>query len=94
MKFYRIAFKHYFFFSFSFIDFDSTIRQPSPLLTLSISFLFAVKFIIIFQLKLTLLIQFSHESKFSIFSSSATELISRRGVFSRRHYGSTDQVII
>lgn len=26
------------------------------------------------------------------FSSSATELISRRGVFSRRHYGSTDQV--
>lgn len=25
-------------------------------------------------------------------SSSATELISRRGVFSRRHYGSTDQV--
>lgn len=29
---------------------------------------------------------------FSLFSSSATELISRRGVFSRRNYGSTDQV--
>lgn len=29
----------------------------------------------------------------SHFSSSATELISRRGVFSRRHYGSVDQVV-